>query len=169
MVSAAEPTTSVTYGMPSAGGGTPPVTISCLPTSGSASPRRRGDLHWRPTRSNNLDLLAVGHGVASCGLQRTSFVAFGDSITAGGRQSGDQQTGTQVFLVGRDYQPCSSTGAAYPGQAAKIRVIVGSRPKWRVISNLSASPDARRRLRSRSHLEGTNDLGARDSRVLRKP
>ena len=78
-------TATVTYAAPTVTGGQAPVTVACTPASGSAF----------PLGTTNVSCTATDAGSrqATCGfavnvariptLQRTSFLAFGDSTTAG--------------------------------------------------------------------------------------
>jgi lysophospholipase L1-like esterase len=99
-------------------------------------------------------------------------VAFGDSLTAG--EDGNLSTsrlGPRVFLVGREYPTVlgQRLAAAYPAQAAAIRVTNRGRP-----TESAGDPDTLIRFAQTLAegyeavliMEGSNDVGSRDSRVL---
>jgi lysophospholipase L1-like esterase len=78
-------TATVAYAAPTVSGGQAPVTVACTPASGSTFPLGTTNVSCTATDAGNRQ--------ATCGfavnvarsptLQRTSFLAFGDSTTAG--------------------------------------------------------------------------------------
>jgi lysophospholipase L1-like esterase len=78
-------TAQVAYPAPSVSGGQAPVTVACTPASGAVFPL--GTTNVTCTATDALNRQATcGFGVTVTRLptlQRTSFLAFGDSVTAG--------------------------------------------------------------------------------------
>jgi lysophospholipase L1-like esterase len=174
MVSASDALTTVNYGTPVVAGGTAPVTISCTPVSGSTFPVGTTAVTCTVTdaqkRTATCSLAVTVSRLPQ--LDKTSFVAFGDSITAG--EDGNLSTsglGPRVFLIGREYPTVlgQRLAAAYPAQATSIRVANRGQPT-------EAAGDPAAVIRFSQVLgegydavlimEGSNDVGSRDSRVL---
>jgi lysophospholipase L1-like esterase len=174
VVSASEALTTVPYPAPTVSGGKAPVTVTCAPASGSSFP-----IGTTPVSCTATD---AQQRKATCSLsvtisrlpqvQKTSFVAFGDSITAGedGTLS-SSRLGPRIILVGREYPTVlgQRLAAAYPAQAASIRVTNRGRP-----TESAGDPATLTRFSQTLGegyevvliMEGTNDLAARDSLVL---
>jgi lysophospholipase L1-like esterase len=78
-------TAQVAYQAPTVSGGQAPVTVTCTPASGSSFPL--GSTNVSCTASDSLNRQATCGFTVSVAriptLQRTSFLAFGDSVTAG--------------------------------------------------------------------------------------
>jgi lysophospholipase L1-like esterase len=173
-VSSSEALTTVNYGAPTITGGKAPVTVSCTPVSGSSFPVGTTQVTCTATDAQQR--------TASCllpvtisrlpQLQKTNFVAFGDSITAGedGNLS-SSRPGLLVFLVGREYPTVlgQRLAAAYPAQAAGIRVTNRGQPT-ELAGNLATLSRFSQVLGEGYEvvliMEGTNDVGSRDTRVL---
>jgi lysophospholipase L1-like esterase len=166
--------TTVNYGTPIVSGGTAPVTVACAPVSGSSFPVGATTVTCTATDAQKR--------TATCSLavtvsrqpqlQRTTFVAFGDSITAG--EDGSLTTsglGPRVILIGREYPTVlgQRLDAAYPAQATSIRVANRGQP-----SESALDPAALTRFTQVLAegydvvllMEGSNDVGSRDSLVL---
>jgi lysophospholipase L1-like esterase len=165
---------TVSYGTATATGGNTPVTVSCTPASGSSFP-----VGTTPVTCTATD---AQRRTASCmlsvtvsrqpQLQKTNFVAFGDSITAG--EDGNlasTQWAPHIFLIGREYPTVlgQQLAAAYPAQAASIRVTNRGRPTE--FANHPATLSRFSQVLGEGYevvliMEGTNDVGARDTRTL---
>ena len=78
-------TAQVAYAAPTASGGQPPVTVACTPASGSLFPLGTTGVSCTATDSLNRQATCSFsvNVVRLPTLQRTSFLAFGDSVTAG--------------------------------------------------------------------------------------
>jgi lysophospholipase L1-like esterase len=78
-------TAQVAYPAPTSSGGQPPLTVACTPASGSQFPL--GSTNVTCTATDSLNRQATCSFAVSVTrlptLQRTSFLAFGDSVTAG--------------------------------------------------------------------------------------
>jgi lysophospholipase L1-like esterase len=173
-VSSSEALTIVTYATPTVSGGKAPVTVSCTPASGSSFP-----IGTTPVTCTATD---AQQRTASCSisvtvsrqpqLQKTNFVAFGDSITAGeDGNASSSQLGPLVFLIGREYPTVlgQRLAAAYPAQAGAIRVTNRGRPTE--MAGDPATPSRFSQVLGEGYevvllMEGTNDVASRDSRVL---
>jgi lysophospholipase L1-like esterase len=173
-VPASDALTVVNYGAPTLTGGTAPVTVACTPVSGST--------FSVGTTAVNCTATDAQKRTATCSLavtvsrlpqlQKANFVAFGDSITAG--EDGNLSTsalGPRVFLIGREYPTVlgQRLAAAYPAQATSIRVVNRGQP-----TESAGDPATLTRFSQVLGegyevvlvMEGTNDVGSRDSRVL---
>jgi lysophospholipase L1-like esterase len=119
---------SVAYVMPVPQGGTPPVTTTCAPASGSTFPI--GSTTVTCTAKDAISRSAVCSftvSVTSATLSAMNFMAFGDSITAGENGSLDPNSPlpTQAF-------PMCSTPASSP---AAVRRLAALRPQVIDIAN----------------------------------
>lgn len=101
---------AVTYSLPPVQGGTPPLTLACSPATGFAFPVGSSTVTCTVTDADGRAATCQFRVrvVSGLGLSRTSFLAFGDSITEGKIAT----TWNALTLVG--------PGFSYPAQLLQV-------------------------------------------------
>jgi lysophospholipase L1-like esterase len=165
-------TAQVAYPAPTTSGGQPPVTVTCTPASGALFPLGTTNVTCTATDSANRQ--------ATCGfavtvtrlptLQRTSFLAFGDSVTAGevtvptsgGLEMGGFPSFKLIVVTAASYptQLQAMLRTRYLTQSAVIAVANAGLPAERATQGAQRFPSVMSQVRPEVVLllEGYNDL-----------
>ncbi len=165
-------TSQVAYSAPTVSGGRAPVTVACTPASGAAFPL--GSTSVTCTATDSLSRTATcGFSVTVTRLptlQRTSFLAFGDSVTAGevsvptaiGTTTGGFPSFTLTVVPGASYptQLQALLRTRYITQQTAITIVNSGVPGERATTGVTRLPGVLSSVRPEVVLllHGYNDL-----------
>ena len=163
---------AVTYSLPIATGGVPPVQVSCTPTSGSPFAIGQTAVACQATDATAQSASCSFNVTVSVAprLTRTKFLAFGDSFTAGeitlatGAEAGDRPNFSFAVVPATSYpsQLTTMLRTRYTLQSPTITVVNEGKPGEWAADGAMRLPTVMRAVNPEvlMILEGVNDLSA---------